>query len=332
MMLYFGTDGNTKKELEQAFRINHHYDEELNNALNIINSCLTKSNSEHTTVSVVNTCFVSDTCKLKEDFLKKISIMGTVQSINYRESNLALEYINDWVSNNTNKLIPQLLDTDDITPNTLLTLINCLYFRGNWKIPFDPDRTHKRKFTTLSKDITDIDMMVSCDEQYPYWEDENAQYLEMFYKDKEFAMGIILPKNIDTEIQIPENLSSIVKNLVDRDVNIEIPKFKQKSKHKLNPLFEDMGVKDIFNGNADLSRIYNGNDISVSNIIQEVVVIVDESGTEAAAATAGIMTRNCIGVSKPINFVANHTFYYYIRHKPTNTIMFYGIWDGQNDL
>ena len=80
-------------------------------------------------------------------------------------------------------------------------------------------------------------------------------------------------------------------------------------------------------GKADFSGMTNTKELVISDVIHKAFVAVDEEGTEAAAATAVLMT---IGASplmakpEPKIFKADHPFLFIIRHKKTGAILFMG--------
>ena len=103
-----------------------------------------------------------------------------------------------------------------------------------------------------------------------------------------------------------------------------MPRFRHESRFDIKRLFEKDGLKDALN-RTDIGDIVTSKlGYYVDQIIHNAVIIVNEEGTEAAAATA-MITYNCVqSKQKTFNFIANHPFLYYIRHKPTNMVIFCG--------
>src|SRR5439155_10515776 len=200
----------------------------------------------------------------------------------------------------TNNLIKELISNNDINSTTCMLLLNTLYFKGQWKDSFKKYLTTKEKFKMLSNNIKDVDMM-TIQKTFPYYEDENYQLLELPYK-SDFSFGILLPKKT---FIFPVEVADYFNKLNYAKVECYIPKFTQRNKMSLKDTFQKLGVKSLFN-DADFSRMTSDQNISVSDIIHEVVVIIDEEGTEASAATAIVMMRNCMSIDKsvPILFKA----------------------------
>ena len=113
----------------------------------------------------------------------------------------------------------------------------------------------------------------------------------------------------------PENMHSI-------EVNVHLPKFKLEESYNLNSHLAQLGIEDLFNSKADLSGMSGTRDLFISKIIHKSFVEVNEEGTEAAAATAGIATFCALTFEE--NFVADHPFIFFIRHNPSANILFLG--------
>jgi serine protease inhibitor len=82
-------------------------------------------------------------------------------------------------------------------------------------------------------------------------------------------------------------------------------------------------VKKIFTKKAELDDI--AEDLYISDIVQKVVIVVDEEGTEAAAVTVARGIKKSIAVK----FICDHSFVYYIKHVPSQEILFLGKYNGQ---
>ena len=162
--------------------------------------------------------------------------------------------------------------------------------------------------------------------KHMYFEDNMNQILELDYSDNKISMGIVLPKGRAKLTITGDQFNYYISNLSEQTIDtIEIPKFQQQSRFKIDNLFKKMGMRELFT-NADLSEITpSTGDLYISDILHQVYINVDEQGTEASGATVAIATWNSVpkNNNNP-SFIANYPFIYYIRFKPTNTLLFIG--------
>lgn len=106
------------------------------------------------------------------------------------------------------------------------------------------------------------------------------------------------------------------------DVHVHLPKFKMENSYDLKSDLSGLGLQDIFDsGKADLSGMSGSQDLFLSEIVHKSFIEVNEEGTEAAAATAGIAVF-CMLLEEDFN--ADHPFLYFIRHNPTQSVLFFG--------
>ncbi|XP_050671433.1 antichymotrypsin-2-like [Leptidea sinapis] len=123
--------------------------------------------------------------------------------------------------------------------------------------------------------------------------------------------------------------SDIIDNLHQQHVNVSIPKIDTTTTTDLKEILRKNGVTDIFNTNSTgLSGILQYPEyLYVSTAIQKAKIIVNELGSEAAAANAAVIsTRSAMIVSRISKFEANHPFLYYIMFQ--GTPIFAGLYTG----
>jgi serpin B len=86
-----------------------------------------------------------------------------------------------------------------------------------------------------------------------------------------------------------------------------------------------MGMKTAFTGSADFSGMCESESLFIDQVYHKAFVKVDEEGTEAAAATAVVMSRKSAVRPQPVlTFHADHPFIYLIRDNQTGSILFMG--------
>lgn len=234
--------------------------------------------------------------------------------------------INSWVEKKTNDKIKDLLAERSIDGNTRLIITNAVYFNGKWLQEFEEAGTRKKVFYLSDGQEKKVDTMYAI-ETYNYGKDKNAQILELPYKGDDISMYIILPsKNNIEEFENDLTLgyyNELKDNLNSDEVKILLPKFTFEARAELNEPLQDMGIVDAFDsGMADFSGISASDGLSISEVIHQAYIGVNEKGTEAAAAT-GIVMVDSLPYYK-YEFTADHPFMFFIEDKRTGCILFMG--------
>ncbi|TRY58572.1 hypothetical protein DNTS_000412 [Danionella cerebrum] len=271
--------------------------------------------------------FLSDAKKYYEAGLEKVDFIA--------QSEAARININNWVEKKTNEKIKDLIPSGAIDELTRLVLVNAIYFKGNWEKKFPKESTGDGLFRLNNNQTKPVKMMQQK-AHFPmsFIPEVNSQVLELPYVGKNLSMFIILPNEIEdstTGLQKLEKALTYEKLMEwtkpevmhSQEVQVSLPKFKMEQTYDMRDLLESLGMKDVFDASkVNLSGLSPNNDLVVSKVIHKAFVEVNEEGTEAAAATAVIVTMRCLII--PLRFTADHPFLFFIRHNPTKSILFYG--------
>jgi serpin B len=172
--------------------------------------------------------------------------------------------------------------------------------------------------------------MMPQTEHFPYAEGEGFQALELPYDGGELSMVILLPDegqfgDFEESLNIGQ-LYWVVDNLASRNAELTMPKFTYESEFSLAQTLVAMGMPDAFSTSADFSGI-DGTPgrLMITDVIHKAFVLVDEAGTEAAAATAVIFAETSApNGQEPIVFTVDRPFVFFIRDIETDTILFIG--------
>ncbi|KAG6453698.1 hypothetical protein O3G_MSEX008282 [Manduca sexta] len=255
--------------------------------------------------------------------------------LNFRENpEVSREYINNWVERITKNHIKKLLPADGVSEFTKLVLANAAYFKGVWASKFSPERTKKEPFFVSETRQTLVPFMKQKGTfHYGVSEELGAQVLELPYKGNDISMFILLPP-----YSMKEGVTNIIANLnterlaavmeesyMSREVIVEIPKFTIERTLSLRPILDRLGVGDLFNVSADFSTLTEDSGIRFDDAVHKAKIQIDEEGTVAAAATALFGFRSS-RPAEPTRFIANFPFVYLIYERPTNSILFFGVY------
>jgi serpin B len=234
--------------------------------------------------------------------------------------------INDWVSEQTEERIKDLIPAGAIDTLTRLVLTNAIYFNASWQTPFEESATRDGAFILLDGSQETAQMM-NEQENFLYTQGDGYQAIALPYVGGDLDMLIILPDEGQFE-QFQQQLdaeqfASIVESLNSKEVALSMPKFKFDAEFSLGDTLKAMGMPLAFSDQADFSGMSEAEDLYISDVVHKAFVSVDESGTEAAAATAVIMKALAMPL-EPVKMTVDHPFIFAIRDIPTGSILFLG--------
>jgi serpin B len=234
--------------------------------------------------------------------------------------------INEWVSDQTEGRIKDLIPQDAIDALTRLVLTNAIYFNAAWEDTFDEDMTTDGPFYLFEGGQVIVPMMKQT-ESFGYAEGEGYQAVELQYDGNELSMVILFPEAgqfqaFEEGLQA-QQVCDITSDLQSTGVALTMPKFEFDSEFSLTNTLAGMGMPIAFSGDADFSGMTGTLALYISEVIHKAFVSVDEAGTEAAAATAVIMPES--GPPEPtIEVTIDHPFIFLIRDIETGAILFVG--------
>ena len=242
--------------------------------------------------------------------------------------------INQWVENETENRIRNLVPAGAIDTVTKLVITNAIYFKGSWVKEFDKNKTVNTAFTTGSGNTVQVPMMQRTDEKavYRYAETGDLQILSMPYEHaggRELSMIVLLPKGNNLtaaeESMSADRLSALSQTATSRRVMVYFPKIKLETEYHLPETLAAMGMPTAFSGAADFSGMDGTQDLYINDVIHKTYLDVNEEGTEAAAATAVILRGKGMAREEPVPiFRADHPFVFLIEDTETGNILFMG--------
>jgi serpin B len=229
--------------------------------------------------------------------------------------------LNSWVEGATHGRIDQLFDPADITSQTALILANAVYFKGAWQQPFTLGETRPRTFYAATGAQEMVPFMFSDTLVAPATIGPDYDAIQLPYKGGRFAALAVMPTT-GTLTDLVDNMTAtsldqLVAGLRRGNVNLSMPRFQLTDSHQLNDALRSLGMTNAFD-DADLSGISSA-PLFVSAVKQKAFLKVTEQGTEAAAATGGILNESLRGAR---GFSLNHPFLLLIRDNTTGAVLF----------
>ncbi|MCX6776199.1 MAG: serpin family protein [Candidatus Micrarchaeota archaeon] len=341
-MTYEGARGQTAEEMQAVFHFPPDNNTRRLGFAGVYNE-INKKDKEYN-LSTANALWAQKDYKFLDDYFSLVDEYygGNVTNLDFKgDTENSRVTINQWVEGQTNNKIKDIIPPGAIDELTRLVLTNAVYFKAHWLIPFlndttdqdfrvTPTKTVKVKMMSLDGDYVKTSDGESVPLRFNYAETNETQILELPYQGDDVSMLIILPKedNLqDLEQSLTtDNLNELKAMLSETELaGVYMPRFKFETKYLMVDTLKNMGIEKAFDPNeADFSGMDGTRNLYISNVIHQAFIEVNETGTEAAAATAVIMAMTAIPATPKPVFRADHPFIFIIQQRDTGNILFIG--------
>jgi serpin B len=321
-----GARGRTRDEMLSVLHVDPQYAAETHTAFGGLLRMLNARDGTHgLALHVADRLWGQSGLAFKPDFvaLLRDSYDAPMDTVDFANATKAARVtINQWAATQTHDRIPELLADGDLSIDTRLVLTNAVYFKGNWDKPFRPEATQPRRFTGVSSGAA-VPMM-SQQETFAYARDGDVQVIELTYGG-DLSMVVVLPDGAGdlpaVERNVARRYADWAAALKPTLVDLWLPRWTLSSRTYLSRPLEAAGMRLAFSG-ADFSDISEDVALHIQEVVQVAFIDVNETGTEAAAATAVITGLYALKV--PTIFHADHPFLYLIRDRKTGAVLFLG--------
>jgi serine protease inhibitor len=330
-MTYNGAEDSTEKAMRNVLELAGLTEQEINESYQSLIDLLTQLDPK-VIFEIANSIWCREGFSVKEEFtnINQTYFDAEVAALDFNKPD-ASKTINGWVDEKTHGKITEIVP-DKINPETVMFLINAIYFKGTWTCEFDKEDTQEDWFNLPDSSQIRCQMMRQ-EKEFSYFENDLFQAVDLPYGNEKFSMTIFLPKlGVGTDSLISlfsqENWNSWLSSFASDSGKLYFPKFTLEYKIKLNDVLTALGMgiafdqyQADFGGIADLTQIL-GN-LYISEVLHKTYIKVDEEGTEAAAATS-------VGIGMtslpPAGFVmrVDRPFVFAIRENHSQTILFMG--------
>jgi serpin B len=319
-----GANAATRDSMLKALRVNNTTTDELNQSYKDLTAALL-SVDKRVLISIANSVWTENNFVVKKPFTDILTGFYAAEAKSFDINDAtAPDQMNKWIEDHTNGLIKEMIDK--LNDNTVMMLINAIYFKGKWKVQFDKNATSTRSFSITGGSYVNVPSMHQ-EVAHKVYQGSGFVMAEVPYGQGNFVMDIILPDNNGfssvTPVLTDNNFKTWVSSLSERKVNLYLPRFKYDFKKKLKDVLSLMGMGIAFTDAADFSNISDLG-LLINEVTHQAFIETNEEGTEAAAATVVDIGVTSIGPDTPLLIDVNHPFIYFIRETTTNTIMFMG--------
>jgi serine protease inhibitor len=245
------------------------------------------------------------------------------------DANGARVRINAWTSDQTAGKIPDLLPEGTLDGLTRLVLVNALYLKAPWEHPFEKDRTEAAPFTRADGSTVAVPTMRTQLSGARYARGDGWAAAELPYAGGALAMTVIRPDPgalpaLESGLD-GQGLARITGTMAPVPaLDLRIPKWTFRTTLRLDETLSALGMPTAFDERtADFTGMATEPPLHISAVQHEAFIAVDEEGTEAAAATAAVMTATSAG-SMPVPLVLDRPFLFAIQDRATGTPLFLG--------
>ncbi|XP_006837608.1 PREDICTED: serpin B6-like [Chrysochloris asiatica] len=334
-MVYMGAKGNTAAQMSQVLSFNkiEGGGEDAQMGFHRLLTEVNKPNTQYL-LRTANRLFGEKTYEFLSSFKDscRTFYQAELEELDFVDAaEDSRKHINTWVTQKTEGKITELLSPNSVNFLTKLILANAVYFKGDWDKQFKKEHTQERPFKINKNEEKPVQMMFQESVfKLTYIQEIHTQILVLPYVGKELSMIIMLPDK-NTDLKTVEKEFAYEKfvewtspdKMKETKVKVLLPKFKMEESYDLKKVLPTLGMIDAFDKiRADFSGMSPKKELFISNVAHKAFLEVNEEGTEAAAATAAVMSVRCARLT-PL-FCADHPFLFFIQHTKTNCILFCG--------
>jgi len=325
-MTYNGASGETQQAMAKTLELQGMSLSALNQANANLKTSLEDPNAS-VQLAIANALWARQGVSFQPDFLQRNRQFYSAQvtDLDFSDPN-ALSTINHWVKQNTHGKITQIVDR--LQPDSVMFLINAIYFKGNWTRAFDKSTTVEQPFYRQDGSQKTHPMMSQTGD-YRYYETEQFQAISLPYGKKQVSMYIFLPKKTSSLSNFYANLTAKnwqqwMHEFATRQGAIQLPRFKLEYDVALKDALSALGMGIAFDSQRATFAGLSTTPTKIDQVKHKTFVEVNEEGTEAAAATSVGMVRTSIRIGEPFTMTVDRPFFCVIRDNQSGTILFMG--------
>eukprot|EP00090_Calanus_glacialis_P011076 TRINITY_DN19560_c0_g1_i1.p1 TRINITY_DN19560_c0_g1~~TRINITY_DN19560_c0_g1_i1.p1 ORF type:complete len:437 (-),score=122.76 TRINITY_DN19560_c0_g1_i1:74-1384(-) len=337
-LLQLATKGDTKTQYEEVLQYGKENPGAIHQqARDILHSLerLSKVSNETFILNSANNIFIDSSFAVKPSYQSRADCyyQAGVSTLPLQtEPEESADTMNVWISNKTNNRIKDLISAGSLGGNTQAVLVNTVYFKAPWLLPFNKFSTQEDiVFTRQDGREVRVDMM-ALEKHMSYAKIEaGGMVIELDYdtckdcdeESSEMAMYVFVPdKEVDWEVFEEGILKEDILNgegvsFDQESFRLEMPKFEISHQVDLVPALTKLGL----NLGGDFTGM-TSSPTQVSDVLHQAFLRVDEEGSEGAAATALFMSRMLF--IPRVSVTVDRTFFISIVHKQSKVVVFAG--------
>nr|Q64118.1 RecName: Full=Alpha-1-antitrypsin; AltName: Full=Alpha-1 protease inhibitor; AltName: Full=Alpha-1-antiproteinase; Flags: Precursor [Meriones unguiculatus]AAB33367.1 alpha-1-antiproteinase [Meriones unguiculatus] len=324
-MLSLGSKDDTKAQLLQGlhFNLTETSEADIHKGFQHLLKTLNRPDNE-LQLTTGSSLFVNNSLNLVEKFLEEVKNHYHSEAffVNFADSEEAKKTINSFVEKATHGKIVDLVK--DLEIDTVLALVNYIFFRGKWEKPFDPELTEEADFHVDKSTTVKVPMMNRMGMfDVHYCDTLSSWVLLMDYLGNATAIFILPDEGKMQHLEqtlTKEHIYKFLQNRHTRSANVHLPKLSISGTYNLKKVLSPLGITQVFSNGADLSGITTDVPLKLSKAVHKAVLTLDERGTEAAGTTV----LEAVPMSIPPDVCFKNPFVVIICDKHTQSPLFVG--------
>lgn len=327
-MAYNGAAGETEQAMAKALALEGMSKQEVNDAVLRLRRTL-RGDDKGVEIRIANSLWARQGVTFRPQFLEvnRRYFEAQIRVLDFADP-AAADAINQWVETSTNGRIKKMVE--QIPPDTVMYLLNAVYFNGKWSRPFDQSLTAPLPFHLANGERKQVPMMPQ-DGSFAYLKGEGFQMVRLPYGEGRFYMVIALP---DEGVKLSEWLKGVsakqwqawTQRLSLAEGEVKIPRFQMGYEQTLNDALKALGMEVAFlPDRADFRHMREQRDLFIQKVHHKAVVEVNEAGTEAAAVTSVQIGITAAPMPRPrFQMVVDRPFLFAIQEGQSGAILFLG--------
>jgi serpin B len=312
------------------------------------------------TLRAPNAMWVQSGLPLEPGFIAAVTAAAAVavRDADFREAaEQARQEINQFIAEQTAGKIVGLLSPGVVSTATSMVLASAVYLKAAWARPFPAGATQDAVFYLGSgrpgpgqpdpgSQVTVPTMRLRA--RLPYLRGDGYQAVELPYAGTRLGMVIVLPdpasgpesggpaatgpaatgpgQLLAGGVGHDAGPGGLRAGLAPRQVILALPRFKVTSGFALRPVLAALGMPLAFTDDADFSGITAAQRLRIDEVVHQAYIDVNEAGTEAAAATAVVMTASArlAKPDPPVQMIVDRPFRFAITDLRSGLPLFLG--------
>jgi serine protease inhibitor len=229
------------------------------------------------------------------------------------------ESLNKWVREHTAGLVPEIVDR--LASGTSLLVLNALYFKDRWKVPFDAADTGPAPFKRVGAKPVAVATMHLPQGRYLFRRDARFVGIELPYATDRFRMVIVTTRGeraAPARAFRPAGDWLTGRGFAEAEGELALPRLFVSGREDLTGTLDGLGLRAARLAPASLSG-FTSDAAQITRVLQRIELRLNEEGTEAAAATAVTVERGA--GADYIRMVVDKPFVFALRDAATGLIL-----------